>query len=196
MVVDVVSEAGVAWSDLDGLGVTRGPGTFTGVRVGLAAARGIALVRGLAVAGVTSLHAIAAGARRAREAGPAEAIMTVIDARRGQAYVQSFAPSGFALGPPELRAMAAVGEGAPRVPLVLIGSGAEAAAVHMGPAGLRVVPSRRNPDAADVALLAAEAMAAESWMDPGPPRPLYLRAPDARLPAPPQFGDAGPPRRP
>ena len=190
MIVDVLDAAGIGWDDLDGLGVTVGPGTFTGVRVGLAAVRGIALVRRLPVAGVSSLHALAAGARRRGLARPGEAVLAAVDARRGEVYVQDFAADDAPLGPPELRAAARIADGAPQGPLVLVGSGA---AVHRSELAVARAEHAHEPDAVDVALLAAAAMAAPGWTDPGPPRPLYLRAPDARLkrgptPGPPAHG--------
>ena len=63
MVQAVMAEARIAWADLELVAVTNGPGSFTGLRTGLAAARGIALAQGIPVAGVTTLEAVAAAGR-------------------------------------------------------------------------------------------------------------------------------------
>lgn len=181
MAVAVLAEAGLKWEDLEGLGVTHGPGTFTGLRVGLAAARGIALARGLPVAAFSSLHALAAGAVRAGDAGATEPILAVSDARRGEVYLQAFGPGATPLGPPELLPLAAAARRAPMGEAAIVGSGVDLL-LEVRPefkSRLRPVPDRVHPDAQDVAALAAAAMAAPDWSDPGPPRPVYIRAPHA-----------------
>lgn len=80
---ELLAEAGIGWSDLAGIAVGTGPGNFTGVRISVAAARGLALGLGIPAIGVTRLEALAHGLPRP---------LTVIeDARRGEAYVQEFA---------------------------------------------------------------------------------------------------------
>ena len=80
---ELLAEAGIDWSDLAGIAVGTGPGNFTGVRISVAAARGLALGLGIPAIGVTRLEALAHGLPRP---------LTVIeDARRGEAYVQEFA---------------------------------------------------------------------------------------------------------
>ena len=91
MISDALLTAGMAFSDLDLISVTTGPGTFTGQRVGLSAARGIAVARGLPVQGVGSLSAIAHAARNdGHDDLQDKDILVVLDARRGQFYVQHF----------------------------------------------------------------------------------------------------------
>ena len=80
---EVLAEAGIGWADLTALAVGTGPGNFTGVRIAVAAARGLALGLGIPAVGVTRLEAVAHGLPRP--------ISVIEDARREQIYVQSFA---------------------------------------------------------------------------------------------------------
>lgn len=83
---EVLAEGGVGWTDLKALAVGTGPGNFTGVRIAVAAARGLALGLGIPAVGVTRLEALAHGLPRP--------LVVVEDARRGQVYVQLFLPEG------------------------------------------------------------------------------------------------------
>jgi len=171
LVAEIMLAAGVAFSALDRIGVTVGPGSFTGLRVGLAFAKGLALALEIPCIGVGALEALAAGL------APQGLLVAAVDAGRGQVYLQFF-DEGAALGPPEVAAV----EAAPRRirdltrdrPFMLVGS---AALLAEQLPEARVV-ALAAPDPAAVARLAAAAP------DPGlPPRPLYLRPPDARIPA-------------
>lgn len=83
---ELLAEAGIGWRDLTGLGVGTGPGNFTGVRISVAAARGLALGLGIRAIGVTRLEALAHGLPRP--------VTVVEDARRGEVYVQTFTDDG------------------------------------------------------------------------------------------------------
>lgn len=83
---EVLAEGKVAWSELATLAVGTGPGNFTGVRIAVAAARGLAMGLGIPAVGVTRLEALAHGLPRP--------LMVVEDARRDQVYVQSFTAEG------------------------------------------------------------------------------------------------------
>ena len=85
---EVLAEAGLGWPDLKALAVGTGPGNFTGVRIAVAAARGLALGLGIPAVGVTRLEALAHGMPRP--------LAVIEDARRGQVYVQLFTPGGAA----------------------------------------------------------------------------------------------------
>lgn len=167
MVRDAVAGAG-GFDGLDRIGVTVGPGSFTGLRVGLAFAEGLGAALGLPVVGISTLDGLAASA--AGE-GPAAAL---IDARRGQVYAR-FWRDGAPTGPAEALTIEAAGERARALgPAArLVGSGA--ALVEAPGAG---VLDLTGPDPAALARLTAAA-------DPAlaPPRPLYLRAPDATPPS-------------
>ena len=89
---------GLGYAELERIVTTTGPGSFTGLRIGLSAARGIGLARGIPVVGVSSLLALSLGA-----AGP---VTVLLDARRGEAYFQAFAGSGQPVTEAELLPMA------------------------------------------------------------------------------------------
>lgn len=165
---DAAAQAGLAFTALDRIGVTIGPGSFTGLRVGLAFAQGLAAALDRPAVGVSALDALAASAGAARE------VAALIDARRGQVYAR-FWRDGEVVGEAEaltLEAAAArigtMGAGA-----VLIGSGA---ALFADVASERTILSLDGP--------APEALARLAAADPAfaPARPLYLRAPDATPP--------------
>lgn len=168
LVAEVMAEAGIGFGALERIGVTVGPGSFTGLRVGLAFAKGLGVALDRPVAGIGTLEALAAGTR-----GFAAA---VIDARRGQVYVQGFRDGRPAAEPQALTAEAAADmliDIDPAGPARLVGPGAALLAQAFPRASIDPRPG------ADPARLAALAAAVE----PAPPRPIYLRAPDAKLPA-------------
>ena len=173
MVAELMREANLGFGDLDRIGVTAGPGSFTGLRVGLAFAKGLALARALPCVGVGALDALAASA----PAG-SSAVAAVIDGRRGEVYLRLFPPGG---PPDEAEALEIADAGrlleafAFAARLVLVGSGAPLVAAFRPEA--EVLPLAA-PDPVALARLAAAAPEGE-----GPPRPIYLRAPDARLPS-------------
>jgi tRNA threonylcarbamoyl adenosine modification protein YeaZ len=127
MIEAAMVESGLAFAGLDHLAVTVGPGTFTGIRIGLAAARGLGLATGLGVLGVTTLETVAAGARETVRDG--EAIVVALDARRGEVYTQTFDP--------ELRALDAAAACAPAVAAAPNWCGTRLSRVGRGIAGRR-----------------------------------------------------------
>jgi tRNA threonylcarbamoyladenosine biosynthesis protein TsaB len=94
VVETVLDGARLGILDCDRFAVTVGPGSFTGIRVGLAAARGFAVAAGRPVVGVSTLEALAA------DAGAAGPVLAVIDARRDEVYAGLFGPTHEAGGPP------------------------------------------------------------------------------------------------
>ncbi len=178
MVEAVMAEAGLAFADLDLVATTVGPGTFTGLRVGLAAARGLALAGGLPIVGVTTLEALAHGTTPEQRRG--RALAAALDARRGEVYLQAFDAGLAPLAPPAVVAPAdAV---LPAGPVALVGDGAPlvAAALERVRNDLEVLEAPRYPDVAAAAALASRRFASEGAQ--APPRPLYLRPPGARPP--------------
>ena len=178
MVQDVMHRAGRAFSDVDRIGVTTGPGTFAGQRVGLAFARALALALKKPAIGVTTLDAMAAEALSVTDA-PSWAIAAA-DAKRGEIYLGARNKVGSLLEPvlvplsdAPARLASFVASNGPAV--TLAGTAAEALAPLLS--GLSPSDSLvRQPDAIFVAQLAAIAPAGP------PPKPLYLRPPDAKLP--------------
>lgn len=172
MARDVMAAAGWAYDALDRIAVTTGPGSFTGLRVGLAFAQGLGLALDRPVTGLSTLEALAVEAADAGEATGRTAVWALIDARRGQVYAQGFR-GGAPLGPPAALDLEAAVQriGASGPGMVLTGSGAALAAV---PGARRIARDAPTPEA-----LAALAPARTET----PARPLYLRAPDATPPA-------------
>jgi len=168
MAREVAAAAGVGFADLDRIGVTLGPGSFTGLRVGLAFAKGLAAALDRPLVGVGVLEVLASEARGL--------VFAAVDARREQIYLQAFEDGRPLMAPDALElplAAARLAEIAGARPFTLVGSGAPALAKAAPGASVLAIEAC---DPRQVARLAAARA-------PGPARPLYLRAPDARLPA-------------
>lgn len=173
LVRDAMGDSGLAFADLDRIGVTVGPGSFTGLRVGLAFALGLGAALNRPVVGLSSLDALAA-------ASPSGLTAAAIDARRGQVYLRLFL-NGEALGPPQaldLEAAATSIAGAAashaEATLTLVGSGAPLLSSGFPGAAVSVLEAPRPEHLARLAQTLEPASA--------PARPLYLRAPDATPP--------------
>jgi tRNA threonylcarbamoyladenosine biosynthesis protein TsaB len=164
---DAVAQAG-GFDAIDRIGVTVGPGSFTGLRVGLAFAQGLGAALDRPVVGVSTLDALAASVSGTD-------IIALIDARRGQVYARAWR-DGVADGPPEALSLEQAAERARRLPAgaILVGSGAPLIAEAAPDAA---VLDLTGPSPEALARLAAR-------LDPAsaPPKPLYLRAPDATPP--------------
>jgi tRNA threonylcarbamoyladenosine biosynthesis protein TsaB len=168
-----IAAAGLDWGALEAIGVTVGPGSFTGIRVGLAAARGFGLALGVPVHGVTSFEAIAwAVPAAARGQG---ALAVAIDSGRASRFIQAFDAKLQPLGPPAAVELGALAEAWPAPPCLIaaVGPLPEAAA------GGRPIVAML-PDAVPLACLVADRrMRGASFL---PPSALYLRPPDAAVP--------------
>jgi tRNA threonylcarbamoyl adenosine modification protein YeaZ len=164
-----MAEAGLGFADLDRIAVTTGPGSFTGLRIGIAAARGIALVTGKPAVGIGVL------AVHAAEAAGTVPVLAVLAAGRGEVYGQRFAADGAALDEPRAASPEVFAASLERG-VVLAGSGVDLviAALPMDERP-RVAHRRSAPDVATLARRAARAPAGAL-----PPRPLYIRPPDAK----------------
>lgn len=166
MVREAMAGSGLAFADMDRIAVTVGPGSFTGLRVGIAFAKGLGLALGRPVVGVETLQAIAASAPREGRGA------ALVDARRGQAYVRLF-EGETPLGSPKAVNLEDLA-GDIRGLNWLAGPGAGLLAERRPGAA---IDPRDGPDPLAVARLAAGAAPAEAPADP-----VYLRAPDAKLP--------------
>jgi tRNA threonylcarbamoyladenosine biosynthesis protein TsaB len=177
LVARVMKESGIAFDALDRIAATTGPGSFTGLRVGLSAARGIALAANKPVVGVTTLAAYAAPHLSEHGEHP---VITAIDARHDHVYLQVVTGHGEPLVTPRVapveEALAASRFGAP----YLVGNAANMLAERWpkDAAAPVKVEQQAAPDITWVAWLAAAVDPAVST-----PRPFYLRAPDAKPPA-------------
>ena len=165
MIAAVMAAGGIDFAALDAIATTVGPGSFTGLRIGLATARGLALAADRPVIAVTAFEAF-------RAASPAGALTVLIDSRRGPLFVQAFD----AAGRPEGEALSLEPEAAAEF-LARRNGG------HAGD-GIPLVPGYR---AAQAGRIRAESVAeAARRLDPSararPALPLYLRAPDVTLP--------------
>jgi tRNA threonylcarbamoyladenosine biosynthesis protein TsaB len=174
MVAEVMAEAGLGFDNLDLLAVTVGPGAFTGLRIGLAAARGLALASNLPLAGISTPLAVAAAIPMNQRQG--RTLLSVIDSRRDEAWVQAFTADLTPLGEVEALLPAQVAERYP-MPVVVAGDGAAGLLPLLADA--LAADSPGWPDAAQVAGLAARHWAAGTAL---PPEPLYLRPPDVTVP--------------
>jgi tRNA threonylcarbamoyladenosine biosynthesis protein TsaB len=178
MIDTVLGEASVAIATLDLIAVTVGPGAFTGLRIGIAAARGLALASGVPALGITSFAAVAAQVPRAALAG--RPLVVALDSRRAELYLQAFDTGGVPLGDGALVPPADLAGWVPSGPLLLVGDAAPTLATALAGRHPEVVPGPGIADAADIARLAASAW--RPGLRPEPPRPLYLRAPDTTAP--------------
>lgn len=168
---DALSAAETGFADLQRIAVSVGPGSFTGIRVGVAAARGLALALDIPSVGVTTLDALAAEARTAH---PGREVLAVIDARRDQFYLARYDARGACVHGPAIVSLSdAVAEIEGRE-IVLAGSAAEMVAQAAG-VPLDIATRGATADIGVYARLAARRDATDA-----PPRPLYLRDADAR----------------
>lgn len=187
LIARVMKASGIAFAALDRVAVTKGPGSFTGLRVGLSAARGIALAAGKPVVGLTTLTAYAAPFVGENSQHP---IISAIDARHDHVYFQVVSGDGGSLIKPKVapiaEALEAARFGAPH----LVGNAAKILADRWpsdAPPPFKV-DVQAAPDISWVAWLGA-AVTPEM----APASPYYLRAPDAKPPKHPLSNGSQPP---
>lgn len=171
LVADTLAAAGATYADLGRIAVVVGPGSFTGLRVGVAAAKGLALALAIPVVGVASLEALAEPHWHG-----ATSVLAVTDAKRGEVYAALYGPDGEVLQAPAALPPAgltgfvgAAGEGG----LILVGSGSAIAAGELHRA-LRIA------DASGLSDIAAVARIGRARPSTAPVKPLYLRGADAK----------------
>jgi len=180
MISAVLDESGQPLEALDLIAVTVGPGAFTGLRIGLAAARGLSLASGVTLMGITSFAAVAAQVAAERAAG--RSLIVALDSKRREFYLQAFA-AGAPQGEGALVAPEEVAAWLPPGPLLLAGDAAPAlAGVIAARVDFALAAGAGLADATDVGRLAVAAW--RPGLQPPPPRPLYLRAPDTTAPRP------------
>jgi len=180
LVERVLADAGLGITDVEALAVSIGPGSFTGLRVGLALAKGIAFAGGLPIAAVSTLEALAWTA----EAAPGETVCAALDARKQEVYAALFTMTAGgprrdspdeALAPATLAARLRPG-------CILVG---DAGDVYGSVLGARVVLrpfATHHPRGGVVARLGWQRLRAGAAEPIGPLEPVYVRLPDAELP--------------
>jgi tRNA threonylcarbamoyladenosine biosynthesis protein TsaB len=174
LIARVIEASGIGFAALDRVAVTTGPGSFTGLRVGLSAARGIALAANKPVVGLPTLTAYAAPIVSQNGEHP---VISAIDARHDHVYLQAVSGNGSSLIRPRVasveEALGAARFGAPH----LVGNAAKILADRWPAQALPPfkVDPQPAPDIAWVAWLGAAVSP-----NTAPARPFYLRAPDAK----------------
>ena len=174
LIAQLLSEAGWQRTSVERLGVSVGPGSFTGVRVGIACAQGLSLGLGVPLVGVSSLRAMA----RAVPASVAGVRCAVLDARRAEVFAAGYAsgPRAAQVLPPSALSTSSAGQTLQAqlpAPIVWIGSGLSL----LGLQPTLVAPGTEEPAAGAVGLLAEELDPAEN-----PAVPIYIRDAGATLP--------------
>jgi tRNA threonylcarbamoyladenosine biosynthesis protein TsaB len=182
MIDRVVRAAGLTAGELDAVAAAVGPGGFTGIRVGIAAAHGIALAAAARTVGISGFAAVAAALRGAEDED--RVLLVALDSRREDLYVQLFAPATrMPLAPPQsvlpaqLADHAAALAGGSR--LLVAGDAAAVAAAALARQQDRAIAADSAPDARGVAAAAVRRLQSG---EPPPLRPFYLRPPDVSLP--------------
>ena len=197
MVERVMAEAALRPAQLDTVAVAIGPGGFTGIRVGLAAAQGIALAVGARLVGVSGFAAVAAQIIETGDAAGCERLLVTLDSRRADLYVQLFALASAqplaapqAVLPdqladyvaslmPDLRQRRSLPQGS--TALLIAGDAADAAASALGASVRLAIAGGSAPDALGVAAAALRDLRKAGIA--AAVRPLYLRPPDVTLPS-------------
>ena len=178
----LLRENGISPSDIDAIGVTIGPGMFTSLRVGLAAAKGLALARGTPIKGIGTLSALATGVTTQ------EPVLAVVDARKGEVYAAVYCKgrellAAYVTAPAALPAtLQSAICNLTRAALPVAGSGTLLCLDLLRTAGIRATDTGvRHPDPAVVARLAALEIGAGRTDNIESLEPLYLRRTDAEL---------------
>jgi tRNA threonylcarbamoyladenosine biosynthesis protein TsaB len=188
----VMRKLGLSPLALDIVGTTIGPGSFTGIRVGLAAVRGIVLATGARSVGVTGFEAVAAGLAPRTDGWSTGFLLVALESRREDLYIQLFDYAYRPLGEPMAAMPAALAKALAdlvgEAPLLVAGDAAQRAAKMLLPRSGTIVVEGSGPDA--VGVLRAVLQRARRGESLIKPVPLYLRAPDVTVTTP--YQGAGP----
>lgn len=174
LIARVMHFAEVEFGDLDRIAVTTGPGSFTGLRVGIAAARGISLAAGKPAIGLSTLAGFAAPLIAEDDTTH---VVSAIDARHQNVYLQVFGIGGRTLVAPRVATLREALRAAMTGPARIVGTAADLMA-DAWPNGTDPPLSVDQRSAPDIGWIARLGVAVADGY--GPPKPLYLRAPDAQ----------------
>lgn len=186
---EALALASVAVSALDAIACDIGPGSFTGVRVGVSAGKGLALGRGLPLVGVSSLEAMAASAFALGLASSLDLVVAGLDAKKQEVFVAGFDHALAPLFSPRHVPSASRGRVVLEEAALVVASGGKLCVVGEGFAGdaslastYRSGPGLDLPDASVIGQIAARRLASfeEGGFDPALLEPLYVRPPDAK----------------
>jgi tRNA threonylcarbamoyladenosine biosynthesis protein TsaB len=174
MIQRVMARVDGGFASLSRVAVSIGPGSFTGLRIGISAARAIGLAAGVPVIGVSTLSAYAAPLVNASESG---VIAVAIDARHGALFFQAFTTTGRTIVLPRVLGVKEAGRAIGSGPVKLAGNGAGALAVETITLGLKATLADLRP-APDITAVARLGLIASP--ESAPARPMYLRPPSAQ----------------
>ncbi len=180
MIETVVRDAGIAMSEIDAIAVTRGPGAFTGLRIGLAAARSLALTLDIPCLGIGTFDVLAAQAQGQLSPGTIDALLVVIESKRAELFTALYDPDGVMIDKP----VAVLPDDIPALlgacrRIAIAGDAAEKAqAVLPGNLDLQLIS---GADVADAKIVAGLARLHMGNPAAAPASPFYLRAPDVTI---------------
>ena len=189
LIADVLARAGCGWDDVNRIGVGVGPGTFTGLRIGIATARALARSRQIELVGISTLQSLALGAVQEARARGSDTILPVLDARRGEVFAAAWittqvdgAPAAGRLLQPLAMAPSALAQTAAELgdSRLAIGDGAVAFRAVLERSGTSIVDDGSRLHRVDAVFTGRLALRSESAAA-GDVRPEYLRLPDAEL---------------
>lgn len=171
VVDEALAAAGKTYADLGRLAVSVGPGSFTGIRVGVSAVRGLALALKIPALGITTLEALAF---EARQTNAGRNVMAALDGGRGEIHAALYGPDGEEIATPAAIDLARACDLAKRANAVLAGTAADA--IHAAGGSLDIAGRQATAD------IAAYAVLGSGKPDAGArPAPLYLRSADAKV---------------
>ncbi len=182
----VLADAGCSYSDIDCYGVTVGPGSYTGIRIGLATARGMAAASAKPLIGVTTTQAVAHRIARQypSEMTAGRAMAICLDTKRADVYLQCFADDLTEHSSPAALSVHSAVAALPDGKILVAGSSAAEIIEASGRADVVGLAGDQGlTDAIDVAAISADIVLNRKQNDMAPPHALYLRLPDVTLPA-------------